>query len=64
MDNSVPLVTVRVAEPVLPPKPALMAAVPALTPAATPVLLLTVATVAVADAQTDKAVTFLDVPSE
>ena len=43
---------------------ALMADVPALTPTATPVVLLTVATVVVADAQTDKAVTFLDVPSE
>ena len=64
MDNSVPFVTVNTAEPALPPKLALIAAVPVATPAATPVALLTVATAVVAETQADMAVTLREVPSE
>jgi hypothetical protein len=64
MDSSAAFVTVNIAEPVLPPKLALMVDVPAATPIARPVVLLTVATVVIADTQADEVDTLREVPSE
>ena len=55
--------TVKVAEPVMPPKLAVMTDVPTATPAAAPEVLLTVATPVVPEVQLEDAVTSLDVPS-
>lgn len=56
-------VTVMLALAVLPPKVAVMTDVPMATPLATPVVLLTVATVTVPDDQTDVGETLTDAPS-
>jgi hypothetical protein len=63
IDINVAAGTVKVAEPVLPPKLAVMTDVPTATPVAMPDVLLTVATPVVPEVQLEDAVTSLDVPS-
>jgi len=63
IDAKVATVTVKVAELVLPPKLAVMSALPPLTPEATPEVLLTVATPVVPELQLEEAVTSRVVPS-
>jgi hypothetical protein len=63
IDTNVAAVTVKVAEPVWPPKVAVMRAVPAATPVAAPDLSSIVATLRVAEVQLEDAVTSLVDPS-
>jgi len=63
MEAKVALGTVTVAEPVLPPKVAVMRAVPLTMPVATPVLALTLATLVLPELQLEVAVTSWVEPS-
>ena len=63
IDTNVAAVTVKVAEPDLPSKVAVMTDVPMATPVARPDVLLTVATPVVPEVQLEDAVTSRDVPS-
>lgn len=63
METRVAPVTVKLAELVLPPKLAVMSAVPPITPVARPELALTVATLALPELQLEVAVTFTVDPS-
>ena len=63
IELKVAAVTVKVAEPELLPKVAVMTDVPTVTPRARPDVLLTVATLVVPEVQTEEAVTSMDVPS-
>ena len=63
IELNVAAVTVKVAEPDLAPKVAVMTDVPTVTPRARPDVLLTVATLVVPEVQTEEAVTSMDVPS-
>jgi hypothetical protein len=63
IELNVAAVTVKVAEPDLPPKSAVMTDVPMAMPAARPDALLTVATPVVPEIQLEDAVTSLDDPS-
>ena len=63
IELNVAAVTVKVAEPALPPKLAVMTDVPLATPVARPDVLLTVATLVVPEVQLEDAVTSLDDPS-
>ena len=63
IELSVAAVTVKVAEPDLLPKVAVMTDVPAVTPRARPDMLLTVATLVVPEVQVEDKVTSMDVPS-
>ena len=63
IEVNVALGTVTVAEPVLPPKVAVMSAVPPTTPVAMPEVAFTVATLALPELQLEVAVTFSVEPS-
>jgi hypothetical protein len=63
IELNVAAVTVKVAEPAMPPKLAVMTDVPMATPIARPDVLLTVATLVVPEVQMEDAVTSRDVPS-